>query len=309
MRYTAAAPLVLALVLSAGLASAARVLYVASNGIDSIACGPVSRPCLSIGQAVVNANPGDRIVVGPGTYAGFVLVKAVALESTHGAGATVIDGTGNVVDVQPGADGAVIGRPSKGFTIRGGDAAIAVSAADVVIEDDILASLIGVSATNTASRLTVTGSVITGTNLGVALRGEGSAIVQSVIQGNVQSLGVSFVGEHSVISDTVITGAATGVRLRAAAGTVRRSTFAANAIGVHIFAAGFDADRVVTSNNFLGNTCAVQDDSGLGVVVTGNYWGRASGPGPDPADNVCGFPMTTTPFLRAPVTIGAPAGR
>ena len=52
MRYTAAASLVLALgtlVLSAGSASAARVLYVAADGIDSTACGPVSRPCRSVG--------------------------------------------------------------------------------------------------------------------------------------------------------------------------------------------------------------------------------------------------------------------
>ena len=140
MRHTTAASFLLAvvtLVLPAAPVSAARVLYVAGNGTDNGQCGPATRACRSLGQALALASQGDRIVVGPGTYVGFQLTKAVTLESALGAGATVIQGSEPVIDVIAGAAGAVIGRPSKGFTIRGAHVGIHVAEADVVVEDSI----------------------------------------------------------------------------------------------------------------------------------------------------------------------------
>ena len=44
----------------------------------------------------------------------------------------------------------------------------------------------------------------------------------------------------------------------------------------------------MTSNNFLGSSanCGVLNESGVPLVVAGNYRGSASGPGPAPADGV-----------------------
>ena len=106
MRHTTAASFLLAvvtLVLPAAPVSAARVLYVAGNGTDNGQCGPATRACRSLGQALALASQGDRIVVGPATYVGFQLTKAVTLESALGAGATVIQGSEPVIDVIAGA--------------------------------------------------------------------------------------------------------------------------------------------------------------------------------------------------------------
>ena len=65
---------------------------------------------------------------------------------------------------------------------------------------------------------------------------------------------------------------------------------------------------VIQRNNVFGNI----GDVGLlnwGVLsldATRNYWGAATGPGPDPADDVSnssGATTTTTPFSRTPFPI------
>src|SRR5688572_29884918 len=65
---------VVALVLTAGFfvtmpgAAIAATLYVGSNGLDSPVCGRRQAPCRSISQALLLAQDGDRILVGPGRY-------------------------------------------------------------------------------------------------------------------------------------------------------------------------------------------------------------------------------------------------
>jgi nitrous oxidase accessory protein NosD len=306
------------LVLGAGPASAARILYVTSNGTDTGVCGPVSRPCRSIGEAVANASSGDRILVAPGVYGNFVLAKAVTIESTHGAGATIIQGPEPVIDVAAGAAGAVIGRPSKGLTIRGADVGIQVFAPDVVIEDSIFSGVrLGVVAEFAALGLTVTGSVFAPSGAGstaIVARGGASAVVQNVIQAEPGGRGAVLTGEGGVFSDNVVAGADIGLLVRAAVATVRRNTFSANAVGINFPDVAGAVSRVVTANNFTGNgnelgNCGVLDDGGQPALVTGNYWGSPGGPGAHPADEYCGLAGVTTPFLRAPVSVAAPAGR
>jgi len=43
-----------------------------------------------------------------------------------------------------------------------------------------------------------------------------------------------------------------------------------------------------------------------GVIATNNYWGAASGPGPDPADNVCAGTVAVTPFATTPFNVANP---
>jgi hypothetical protein len=64
------------------------------------------------------------------------------------------------------------------------------------------------------------------------------------------------------------------------------------------------------SNNLYGNgleqselfdNCAFANYSGSPVNATGTYWGAVTGPGADPADQVCGpNPVVTTPFATRP---------
>ena len=87
--------LVAALFLACVPAASAAMLYVANNGVDSGSCGPKTKPCRSITQAIHNAAAGDHIIVGPGRYTGesgapgcscFVAInKRLILTSSDGA--------------------------------------------------------------------------------------------------------------------------------------------------------------------------------------------------------------------------------
>jgi nitrous oxidase accessory protein NosD len=297
-------------VVAAGPAVAA-VLYVAANGAGGV-CGAASQPCRSIAAAVGNAVSGDRIVVGPGVYGAFVLDRTVTLESAGGAGATIIRGAGagTVVDVQTGADGAVIGRTGKGFTVQNGDSGIAVAANDVVITDNIVSAVVdAVTVQAAASRVAVTGNLIFGAFVGIGVEGPDASITRNVVQAVVGgTTGIELVGLRTVVTDNVVTGADTGAVVDAGSATIRRNTFAANGDGIRV--QGAQTHAVITSNNLLGNAtnCGIRL-IGSAVTATGNYWGSATGPGSDPADGVCGSSAVTTPFLKAPVTVNTAGWR
>jgi hypothetical protein len=63
-------------------------------------------------------------------------------------------------------------------------------------------------------------------------------------------------------------------------------------------------------NNLFGNVrCGLLNFGVSGLVAANNYWGAATGPGPDPADDVCnmnGGTTTATPFATKPFTVKAP---
>ena len=121
-----------------------KVVYVASNGVDSALCGETRAPCRSIRQAIANANEGDLIMVGPGRYGDvnrngvfgepgeeggaascgclIQVDKALRVVSRDGAATTVLDATGapNMTVVRIVANDVVFGRLHRGFTLRGG---------------------------------------------------------------------------------------------------------------------------------------------------------------------------------------------
>jgi parallel beta-helix repeat protein len=131
-----------------GPALGAATLYVANNGIDGEnRCLDARVPCRSISHAISKADAGDKIVVGPGRYGdlnedgmftpadgeeagdledlgGGVMLKinkTLTLESTAGAGATVLNaGRASVAVVHIEADNVVFGTRQRGFTLTGG---------------------------------------------------------------------------------------------------------------------------------------------------------------------------------------------
>lgn len=64
---------------------------------------------------------------------------------------------------------------------------------------------------------------------------------------------------------------------------------------------GIDSQNVAVRGNQVIQM-SPQDPQGVGLAVIKNYWGSPFGPGPDPADDVCGkgtatvVPFATTPF-------------
>lgn len=124
-------PLMFSLLLAAGEIQAAT-LYVANNGVDSSTCGAQTAPCRSITQTITNATDGDTVIVGPGRYGdidfdgaysspgednGLLITKALTIESSHGAQATLLYGTEDGMWVEFGASGVTFGRPGHGFTL------------------------------------------------------------------------------------------------------------------------------------------------------------------------------------------------
>jgi parallel beta-helix repeat protein len=127
---SAALTLLVATLLTAPARADAATLNVALHGTDSPSCGSASAPCRSITQALANADAGDKIVVGPGTYpsigpaacaCALLVDKAVTIESREGAHVTIIEplaATLRVVAIA--ASGVTFGRSGRGFTVRGG---------------------------------------------------------------------------------------------------------------------------------------------------------------------------------------------
>jgi nitrous oxidase accessory protein NosD len=111
-----------AIVVAAPAAAASNGRNVSPDGTDTGNCAKT--PCRTIGYALSQANPGDRILVAPGHYAESVHVtKQVALLSLAGPDESGGDG-GAVVDATGFDNGIVISGPDtagttlSGFTVR-----------------------------------------------------------------------------------------------------------------------------------------------------------------------------------------------
>jgi hypothetical protein len=306
----------------------AKTLHVANNGVDSPTCGDKGDPCRTINQVIANATEGDGIEVGPGHYGdlngdgvfggpgeetppdGCICMirvdKAVTIESRDGAGATVLDAGGAdaiVVDIE--ASGAVFGKKNRGFTLTKGSIGLLIAGgtSGVTVRDNLaVANTEGFSLPagsssghelrdNIATANSICGFSLAGSdyvvkdNLAGANGGDGFDIHGSgqKLNGNVANANG---GEGFALSGSgheLIHNAAVGNKLS----------------GVTLFASG----TVIRRNNIYGNAvldnCGLVNTSGDLIDATNNFWGAASGPGPDPADRVCnriGSITLFTPF-------------
>jgi parallel beta-helix repeat protein len=123
---------------------------------------------------------------------------------------------------------------------------------------------------------------------GFALNGNGFLLKNNTITANGEGIGTggNFAGGYTIVRNTIV-----------------GNQFA----GIHF---GFDtASSQVHENNIFGNgdfveNCGVINESPNAMNATNNYWGAASGPGPNPADNagpdsscdVSGSNTTVEPF-------------
>jgi hypothetical protein len=320
-------------VLALSSASSAATRYVANNGVDSPTCGMQASPCRSITQAMAIAIAGDTILVGPGRYgdltdgeggnfpggsfpgeevppagspARIVVGKPLTIESTHGSDSTFLsDNSSYGESVRILASNVVLGRPGRGFTTAGGivvDAgATGVTVSGMVVVGE---GLVAEGSGHTLSHNVVL-SAGTGSR-GITVVGDGNTVSSNRIdQGD-----VILSGNDVVFVDNIVVGGPVAVDGTA---QIRRNTIVAS-----LYAAGLSigpGTATVTENNIFGNTpqvyppdgnCGIFNGSGGTIDATNNYWGAASGPGPDPADDVCngeGSSSTVTPFATEPFPI------
>jgi parallel beta-helix repeat protein len=329
------------------LVSDDRVIYVANNGVDTATCGDSHSPCRSISRAISNADPGMRIMVGPGSYgdlnrdgvfggpgeeAGEIdfgchclvkVTKQVTILSTHGATVTVVDATlprpggSLLVAVRIFANGVVFGRPGHGFTLTrsGRTSALAVGGVTGVVV-----------AGNIASHNS-DGFVVAGTgnilehNIAIANDGSGFALLGTghTVHGNVATAsGDGFIvhGSGHVLSENVSSGNEAGFSLFGSAELDHNSAVGNFDVGVRIEQGGA---AVVARTNIFGNgdrgrniaprtNCGLLNRSGLSITATDNFWGVATGPGPNPADDICDVGNSTSifvPFASKEFKLGA----
>lgn len=324
----------LLVVLGTAGAASANTLFVAQAGADGPACGAQDRPCRSISRAITNASDGDMIVVGPGFYGdidgdgvlsatsgdempgavGLIAVaKSLAIVSSAGADSTVIyhDSPTVPFGVDLEAAGVRFGAVGGGFTVRGNGA-------------NCSAAIRGVGANST-----IEGNVLTGCFRGADLSGAAVVLSQNEARGNVESgfvtrsagaivrgnraISNGFTGFVTEGDSWQMTGNASISNSGDGATVDGNGTFNGNAmignaktgLGVNGFLVAGHVNLTITANSFYGNralggNCGIFNNTFTVLNAPGNFWGLATGPGADPADQLCGNPIVVNTWLTAP---------
>lgn len=304
-----------------------KILYVANNGTDGPTCGARTTPCRSISMAVVNSSTDDTIVVGPGRYGDLngngvfgefgeeaaprdcncmiKIDKRLRIVSRDGALTTVLDAGGailRVVVIQ--TDGVTFGG-ARGFTVTGsgrGNVGLSVN----------------------ASRVRVIGNLATKNgNEGFGVYGDHNVLSHNVAIANGQhGFGVTGTGNLLRHNQATLNGSGGFFVYDGSRNDLKHNLAVANTYG---FGVATDADAAINHSSAIGNkdsgllvlgTSGVEEDaqarirnsnifgngddpvnppSNCGLTnasdnvidATLNFWGAATGPGPDPADEIC----------------------
>lgn len=345
-RAEIAALMVLAFTLATSTARAST-LYVANNGVDSSSCGAQLEPCRSIGQAISRANVGDTILVGPGLYGnltdlfnylasgeeqggaacggnrGEICVdKRLTIQSIGGAAATVISETNGMTLL---SDGIVVGGEGKGFTFAHSGIWFPPGTSGNSVSGSAVSSAVVIEGnSHTFAHNTVgAGTAYTSAGSSLRIRGSGHFVDQNVLTNSAITLdgvGQAFVGNVVIKSSPIDIGRNDSGTTPVTSGVIiQGNTFVGNIDDALYLYTG--ASATINRNNIFGNTtnvsplnCAVHNQSGNAIDATNNFWGASSGPGPEPADDVCndaGSSTTVIPFATqqfAAVSSGSGSG-
>ena len=326
---------VLSCVLAPPLARAAT-WYVAATGVDAPDCGRKTNPCRSICRAIGQPSTvaGDKIVVGPGRYGdvdgngtlggpgdeapapgcGCMLAvnKGVSLISSHGAAATVIDGrflTGLAANVALFMDGGEFGRPGKGFTVTPtgdlGSHGLVIDSGNIAVRGNQIVNAsepglgTGIRTVAFPQAMRIEGNQAIGWEFGMFLRGGNKTVRDNQVSQN--RVGMIVEG-GTVVGNLALANTDVGFLLREATDATGNAAHG-NRWG---FQVGLGFSGALQKNDVFGNILCGLLNGGIGttgplpdLAAPKNYWGAATGPGPAPADDVCGT-ATTTPFATKP---------
>jgi parallel beta-helix repeat protein len=249
----------------------------------------------------------------------------VTIQSRDGAAATVIDARGFDAwrrAVQITASGVTLGKTNKGFTMIGGSygavsftsstvqgnifvnnfvGLAAVSSHAVIRENHAYGNKLGFSISGTEH--TVDGNAASGNDYGIAVEYPGSN-TRTIVTGNVASgntfagfsiFGGSFGGGTLTFNGNAAFGNDTGILFT----NILPISPAPTAV---IPSEGSSTSPSVSRNSIYGNTsCGLNnsDSSSEVVIARDNYWGAATGAGPDPADDTCGIGFVDASMPRA----------
>lgn len=309
-------------------------------------CTSKESPCRSISCAVRSAAPGDTIVVGPGRYGDLngngtlgeageeaptpqcacmlAIDKPLTLVSSAGAAATIIDARSAAVEanVRINTSDATLGKARKGFTVTSTNISwprsigVAIDASSRIrIEGNQIVdgrrSLpsgptwppgYGIDMQLPSSDVVIQGNqVVEWTNQGILANGSNIIVRRNVMSLNY--LGIDANGSTSVIGNIAVGNEIIGIGLNDSSFAIGNAALGSDA-GI---VAAFGMTGVATNNNLMGNQYGIENDGVAGLPATENYWGAATGPGPDPADEMRNLDANAaaivTPFATKPFSI------
>ena len=328
--------------------------FVAANGTDSATCGGKKEPCRTITAAMADALDGDTVEVGPGRYGDLnangvlgeaeeeaplacacavSLTKSLLLQSSAGAAVTVIEAGGASFGVQMDSTDGTLGRPGRGFTVRGAgsigvevrgsrnrvqgnlatqnvDVGFRVSSPDAVLVGNTAVGnpLSGIFVSS-GPGATLIGNRSFGSQTGFLVLENDSTLTGNVASGNSDN-GFHLAGSGHQFERNVANGngeAGLFVQNAASAESIVANAFVGNG-GPGLWLIGPASE--ISRNNIFGNdpsgNCGVLNQTDLAVQATKNFWGEASGPGAQPADDVCNLGASTTsvgPVAKKPFKV------
>lgn len=311
--------------------------------INGFTCGAKESPCRSISCAIREAAAGDTIIVGPGRYGDVTrdgaldddgdefgssgcdcmlsINKGVRVHSSDGAAATVIDARNVAVNtnVRIIAQNAEFGKPGGGFMVTATGSAngdgLVIDSADVAVRgnqvigemEGALNGKVGILVPTAVSGVLIQGNQVVGWNEGIHSNGLGTIIRKNKVALNHSGIDVE---ESAVVVGNVSVDNSLGIELNDTASAVGNA-----AIGNHdgLSLNSSFSGGPIEKNNWFGNfggisNCGLRSFTSSDVLAARNYWGAATGPGPDPADALCenGSGTTTvTPFATVPFKVKA----
>jgi hypothetical protein len=333
LRLTSAT-IVLAIV--ASLPAEALTRHVAVNGVDSPTCGTRDEPCRTITQGVAQADPYDTVLVGPGSYrvadgegtpacqcVVWIGKPGVRVISVGGAAATLItdDGVyaggtnGTVVRISQAnptlaVEDVTFGEAGRGFTVLVYASEIDFPNSGILggtwVSDNVVlrpARLGAASGAGIRAQHMARNRVIGRFRAGLVVSDFGTLSNNvAVVGGPLISTSRAFVilGAADVVGNLAMHHEIGFLVMCSAVGCplFEGNSAIQNGTGITVLTV---QPVVVTSNNIYGNVCGVGADPSL-VDLSGNYWGAATGPGVDPADDLCGgggaagLPFSPRPF-------------
>ena len=316
------------------------VLYVTNNGVDTQVCGRKATPCRSISQAIAYAKDGDKILVGPGRYGdvngngnfsdsgdesaevnfGCVCMikvnKSITLKSSDGAASTILDASGadlRVVVIQ--ANGVTFGRRNAGFMMTN------ARREGLLLDGNTLGvTIVGNIAertgTNGNDAITIQGGqhkvaeniAINNARAGLGIHGSGHTVIHNVSSNNLLGYNLSFSGRF--MNNYSTGNQLNGMDVNANGLQIDHNAIIGNKqLGLRVFTSNVSiTENNIFSNGTFGGNCGLQSDAAT-LAAPYNFWGAASGPGPDPADAVCvstaGNVVTVAPVATQPFRIQA----